>query len=43
MLDATQARRLRAVVDALRILLGGVLLAGGFIALCWATELLAVP
>jgi hypothetical protein len=33
------AHRLRAIGDALRTLAGGLLLAGGFIALCWVAEL----
>jgi hypothetical protein len=33
------AHRLRAIGDALRTLAGGLLLAGGFIALSWVAEL----
>lgn len=33
------AHRLRAIGGALRTLVGGLLLAGGFIALCWVAEL----
>lgn len=36
------ARHLRAIGEALRILAGGALLAGGFIALCWLTELATI-
>jgi len=36
-------RRLHAVADALRNLAGGVLLAGGFIALLWLAELATIP
>ena len=36
------ARRRRAVSEALRNLAGGALLAGGFIALCWFTELVTI-
>lgn len=33
------ARRVHAIGEALRTLAGGLLLAGGFIALCWVAEL----
>jgi hypothetical protein len=36
------AQRLRAIGDALRTLAGGLLLAGGFIGLCWVAELVAI-
>ena len=36
------AHRLRAIGDALRSLAGGLLLAGGFIALCWVAELVTI-
>lgn len=37
------AHTLRVIGDALRTLAGGVLLAGGFIALCWFAELATIP
>lgn len=36
------AQHLRAIGEALRTLAGGVLLAGGFIALCWLAELATI-
>lgn len=32
----------RRVLEALRTLAGGLLLAGGFIALCWLAELVTI-
>ena len=37
------ARHVRAIGEALRHLAGGVLLAGGFIALLWLAELATIP
>jgi len=37
------AHALRLISDALRNLAGGALLAGGFIALLWLTELTTIP
>lgn len=37
------ARRVHAIGKALRTLAGGVLLAGGFIALLWLAELATIP
>jgi hypothetical protein len=37
------AHALRLIGDALRNLAGGALLAGGFIALLWLTELATIP
>ena len=36
------ARQLRAIGEALRALAGGVLLAGGVIALCWLAKLVTI-
>ena len=36
-------RRVHAIGEALRNLAGGVLLAGGFIALLWLAELANIP
>ena len=37
------ARRVHAIGEAIRNLAGGVLLAGGFIALLWIAELATIP
>jgi hypothetical protein len=37
------ASRVHAIGEALRTLAGGVLLAGGFIALLWLAELATIP
>ena len=36
-------QHLRAIGEALRNLAGGVLLAGGFVALLWLAELATIP
>ncbi len=36
-------RRVHAIGEALRTLTGGVLLAGGFLALLWLAELATIP
>ena len=37
------ARRVHAIGEAIRTLVGGVLLAGGFIALLWLAGLATIP
>ncbi len=36
------AQRLRAIAEALRAVAGGVLMAGGFVALLWLAELVTM-